>query len=369
MITGDHAATAGAIAAELGIPGEVITGAEIEPLDDDELAGRIESDRRVRPGVTRAQGAGGHRAAVQRRDRGHDRRRRQRRPGAQAADIGVAMGITGTEVTKEAGDMVLADDNFATIVAAVERGRAIYDNILSLRALPADDEHRGHRVDPVGAASWACRRPFTADPGAVRQHHRGRSAGGEPGCRSAEARAHGASPSLTGCRHPLGAARLVRIMFGAGVMTVLTLGVLVLGDDRVGTDVALTMTFTTFVLLQMANAFAVRVGGGTVASAHSLTNRYLWLALGLGGADPGSGGRAALPPGDLRHGGALGRPVGDLRACAHWSTWPWTRSGVWRSGDVRCDTATALLPRVDQDLGLTAEAFPQPPEDPCAQPS
>lgn len=63
-------------------------------------------------------------------------------------------------------------------------------------------------------------------------------------------------------------------------MTIITLAVLVLGEDRVALDVALTMTFTTFVLLQMANAFAVRVGGGTVASAHSLTNRYLWLALG-----------------------------------------------------------------------------------------
>jgi Ca2+-transporting ATPase len=68
-------------------------------------------------------------------------------------------------------------------------------------------------------------------------------------------------------------------MFGAAVMTVLTLAVLIIGDDRVGTETALTMTFTTFVLLQMANAFAVRVGGGTVASAHTLTNRYLWLAL------------------------------------------------------------------------------------------
>ncbi|MBU6330092.1 MAG: HAD-IC family P-type ATPase [Acidobacteria bacterium] len=130
MITGDHAVTAGAIAGELGITGGVITGAQLDAMDDTELAERVGSigvfarvspEHKVR--VVTALQANGEIVAMT-GDGVNDA------AALRHADIGVAMGITGTEVTKEASDMVLVDDDFATIVEAVKGGRAIYDNII-----------------------------------------------------------------------------------------------------------------------------------------------------------------------------------------------------------------------------------------------
>jgi Ca2+-transporting ATPase len=129
MITGDHAVTASAIAAELGIPGRAITGSEFRAMSDDEALREIDSI-----GVI---------ARVAPEDKVHlvDILRRKGHivsmtgdgvndaPALKAADIGVAMGITGTEVSKEAANMILTDDNFATIVKAVELGRGLYDNL------------------------------------------------------------------------------------------------------------------------------------------------------------------------------------------------------------------------------------------------
>jgi Ca2+-transporting ATPase len=130
MITGDHATTAAAIASELGIEGRAITGTEFAATSDEELLrqlpdigviARVAPEDKIRlvqllkrsGNVVSMTGDGVNDA-----------------PALKAADIGVAMGITGTEVSKEAAVMILTDDNFATIVRAVEYGRGLYDNLL-----------------------------------------------------------------------------------------------------------------------------------------------------------------------------------------------------------------------------------------------
>ncbi|MBM4121277.1 MAG: cation-translocating P-type ATPase [Nitrospira sp.] len=131
MITGDHKETATAIARELGIMNgqEALSGTELDRLTDVELAERVEriavyarvsAEHKLR--IVRAWKARGEIVAMT-GDGVNDA------PAVKEADIGVAMGLTGTDVTKEASDMVVTDDNFASIAAAVEAGRGIYGNI------------------------------------------------------------------------------------------------------------------------------------------------------------------------------------------------------------------------------------------------
>jgi len=132
MITGDHELTAKAIAEEIGMlekGGKVLTGMDLDRMSQEELDAEVEHiavfartspDHKVR--ILQALQKKGHVVAMT-GDGVNDA------PAIKGADIGISMGIKGTDVTREASDMILADDNFATIVSAVEQGRGIYDNI------------------------------------------------------------------------------------------------------------------------------------------------------------------------------------------------------------------------------------------------
>jgi Ca2+-transporting ATPase len=129
MITGDYALTAKAIAEQLGIEGDAVSGEQIEKMDDESLKdivgvtsifSRVNPEHKIR--IVRALREAGEVVAMS-GDGVNDA------PALKEADIGVAMGITGTDVTKETADMVLLDDQYTSIVKAVEQGRGIYENI------------------------------------------------------------------------------------------------------------------------------------------------------------------------------------------------------------------------------------------------
>ena len=173
MITGDHAVTAEAIADQLGIEGRAITGAEFADMIGRRAARRRSTGSASSPGSPRSTRSGwsrslkrkGHIVAMT-GDGVNDA------PALKKADIGIAMGITGTEVSKEAAAMILTDDDFATIVKAVELGRGLYDNLrkyvfFQMGALI------GFIVTFLGASIFniAGRRPVPAAADAVGQLH------------------------------------------------------------------------------------------------------------------------------------------------------------------------------------------------------
>jgi potassium/sodium efflux P-type ATPase len=298
MITGDHPRTAARIAAELGIvaPGHpAVTGLELDRLDEEELRrtvrqtsvyARVAPEHKLR--LVDALQADGNIVAMT-GDGVNDA------PALKSADIGISMGITGTDVAKEASRMILADDNFATIVAAVREGRAIFDNIRKfLRYLLSSnigevltmffgvllagfiglDQGGAGLAVPLLATQILWINLLTDTGPAL-------ALGVEP-----------ASDDLMTRRPRRLTDRIIDaemqrgILFVGVVMAVVTLltldielpGGLIDGDEDLTT--ARTAAFTTLVLAQLFNCFNAR--SERVSAFHRLfTNRLLWLAVGV----------------------------------------------------------------------------------------
>ena len=277
MITGDQKDTAAAIAAELGIKGEVHSGDELDALDDAQLADRIDGigvfaratpEQKVR--IVHALKACGHVSAMT-GDGVNDA------PALKTADIGVAMGITGTDVTKEAATMVLTDDNFATIVHAVEEGRTIYDNIVKFVRFQLSTN--------IGAILTVFTAPFLGLPlpfSPIQLLWINIIMDGPP------AMALGVDPSRPGIMNNpprkmhepiLTLRRLLNLAGYGATMMVGTLGVLLWALQNRTEEQALTLAFTTFVLFQVFNVFNARADTGSAFNRTFFQNRILWLAL------------------------------------------------------------------------------------------
>jgi Ca2+-transporting ATPase len=280
MITGDHKVTASAIAEDLGIPSEAVEGREIDDLDDEELyevverAGvfaRVSPQHKVRivealrheGEIVAMTGDGVNDAAAM-----------------HAAHIGVAMGHTGTDVAKEAGEMVLTDDNFATIVNAVERGRAIYDNIVNFVRFQLSTNF-GAIITILMAQVVGLPAPFTAIQilwvNLIMDGPPALALGVDPPDPDVMQR-----PPRDPDAQVLDVRRVLNLLLLGAAMAVGTLGMLRYGLAVGDETVASTLAFTTFVLYQVVNAFNSRDDVTTALRRHSLTNhKLLWALAGV----------------------------------------------------------------------------------------
>ncbi len=281
MITGDQRETARAVAAALGLTGDVITGPELDRLEPEQLAERIENlavFARVTPEhkmkIVRSLKAHQHVVAMT-GDGVNDA------PALKIADIGVAMGRAGTEVAKEAASMVLTDDNFATIVRAVREGRVIYDNIVKFMRFQLST-NLGAIFTVLGALLLGLPEPFNP----IQLLWINIIMDGPPAMSlGMDQAAHGImsrKPRSPGERI-LSVARLVRLVFFGGIMMVGTLGVMVWardgGSDGSMAGKAATLAFTTFVLFQFFNAFNARAERRSTFASNLFSNPVLWASV------------------------------------------------------------------------------------------
>ena len=280
MITGDHVTTASAIADQLGIEGTALSGTDFAALSDAELDAQVEDIgvvARVAPEdkvrLVETLKKKGHVVAMT-GDGVNDA------PALKRSDIGVAMGITGTEVTKEAGDMILTDDNFATIVAAVEGGRAIYDNLMKyvrfqmitlggfillflgagifnvangIPLTPLQILWVNFAIDVLLAIGLGF---DAAAPGLMRRRPRDANA-----------------PVID---RPLG----IRLGLAALLMSVLALVVVAWGEHRYALEVATTMGMTTLGLMHIVAALEAREPEDTIFKRYTIANRRFVQLLG-----------------------------------------------------------------------------------------
>ena len=277
MITGDHPVTAAAIASQLGLQGETHAGRELDGLSPSEVAALVERSAvfaRVAPEhkmrIVDALQSQGHVVAMT-GDGVNDA------PALKTADIGVAMGITGTEVTKEAATLVLTDDNFATIVRAVEEGRTIYENIVKFVRFQLST-NIGAILTVLGAPFLGLATPFTA----IQILWVNIIMDGPP------AMTLGVEPARPGIMHErprtsdtaiLSTSRLARIALYGLTMAVGTLGIYAWGLQHADAAKATTLAFTTFVLFQFFNIFNARAEYGSAFNRQFFSNGKLWLAL------------------------------------------------------------------------------------------
>ncbi|MFB6073538.1 MAG: cation-translocating P-type ATPase [Haloarculaceae archaeon] len=277
MITGDNVRTAAAIASDLGIEGDVTAGRDIESMDDEELRDRVETsnvfaratpEHKVR--ILEALQSNDHVVAMT-GDGVNDA------PALKRADVGVAMGVRGTDVATQASDLVLLDDNYATITRAVELGRAIFDNVWKFVAYLLSAN-----VAEVAIVFLASLWGYLILP-AVQLLWINLLTDGLP------ALALGADPQGGDVmeRPPRAADRgivgreMLTLVGGTGtVTTAVMLGVtwLVLAGAAARTPYAMTMVFTGFVLLEFVKLYVIR----WVRETPTLTNR--WLALAVAGS-------------------------------------------------------------------------------------
>ena len=278
MVTGDHALTAASIAEDLGIVGDAVEGSDLDRLDDEQLAARIgdigvlarvDPQHKVR--VVDAFRAAGHVVAMT-GDGVNDAAALVR------ADVGVAMGRRGTEVAKEAGDIVLTDDRLETIVRAIRRGRTIFDNIVTFVTFNLAT-NLGALIAILFARIVGMPTPFTP----LQVLWVNLIMDGPP------AMALGADPPGPDVmRRPprdpeariLTRGRIVTLLALGGWMATATLLALAWARDD-GDAQATTTAFTTFVLLQVVNALNVRTGRHSVFSPRAATNPALWGALAV----------------------------------------------------------------------------------------
>lgn len=283
MITGDHASTAAAVGRSIGLNGNVLTGDQLDQLSEEQL------DEAVHTTTVFARVSPTHKirlvASLQRNkhvvamtgDGVNDA------PALKKADIGVAMGITGTEVTKEAATMVLTDDNFATIVRAVERGRTIYDNIVKFVRFQLSTTLGFAAVFLLASLlDIASRKPFTAIAilwvNIVMDGPPAMALGVDPAANDVMDRTPRPSsePILT-------RRRWSAVVLSAAVMAVGTLAVFAWAPGeatKAGTaSVAGTMGFNTFVLFQFFNILNVRSERASVFHRLTFSNKPLWISL------------------------------------------------------------------------------------------
>ena len=306
MITGDHPVTAARIASDLGIieagrEDGVLTGSALDQMDQTQLARAVQKARvyaRVSPEnklqiVTALQKD--RKIVAMTGDGVNDA------PAVKAADIGIAMGITGTEVTKEAAEMILGDDNYATIVVAVERGRAIFDNIKKfIRYLLSSNMGEVATVFFGVVFSGVIGLSDPANPGAaVLPLLATQILWINLVTDSGPALAMGVDPEIEDvmAKPPRGIddvvidramwARIVAIGLVMGVLSIVILDLTLPGgmvsgmEDLVPIDqqldVARTTMFTALVFMQLFNALNSRSEYSS-AFSHLFTNRWLWIS-------------------------------------------------------------------------------------------